>query len=259
LFIKIFFIMPTTWHEATVVQLSDAAPNTRRFLLQVHQDEPFRFQPGQFVTLDLPTGDKRRDRWRSYSIANAPDETNMLELCIVQVDGGKASSFLFNQVSVGTTLRFKGPDGRFLLPDPTLPTARDLVFVCTGTGVAPFRSMLLHLLRTGSPYRNLHLVFGTRFADGILYREDFIRLAAELPGFRYSVTLSREQPPLPPLPITECRPGHVHACYRDRYAGPRPDTTFYLCGWSSMVDQATDILTKEMGYPPGQVRVELYG
>ncbi len=251
--------MPTTWHEASVVRLSDLAPNTRLFRLKVLQAEPFLFLPGQFITFDLPIGEKRRDRWRSYSIANAPDETNVLELCIVRVEGGKASSFLFDRVGPGSVLRFKGPDGRFLLPDPALPTARNLVMVCTGTGIAPFRSMLLHLLRTGSSYRQVHLIFGTRTADGILFRDELEGWAAELPGFRFSVCLSRERPPLPLLSGGECHPGYVHAAYRDRYAGPQPDTTFYLCGWSAMVDQATETLSLGMGYPTNQVRVELYG
>jgi ferredoxin-NADP reductase len=64
--------MPTTWYDAHVVKIQAATPNTRRFWVEIPTVEAFTFKPGQFVTMDLPIGEKRLQRWRSYSIANAP-------------------------------------------------------------------------------------------------------------------------------------------------------------------------------------------
>ncbi|MEO6037987.1 MAG: FAD-binding oxidoreductase, partial [Saprospiraceae bacterium] len=136
--------MPTLWYDGIVKKIDLLAPNVRRILLEVPTGEPFDFQAGQFITLDLPIGDKRLQRWRSYSLANPPDGTNVLELCVVRSPEGTGSRYLFEQTEPGTTLRFKGPDGGFVLPETI---ERDLVFICTGTGVAPFRSMLLDLQR----------------------------------------------------------------------------------------------------------------
>ena len=63
--------MPITWYEGVVQKIAEEAPNVRRFWVEV--PEKIDFQAGQFVTMDLPIGDKRLQRWRSYSIANAPD------------------------------------------------------------------------------------------------------------------------------------------------------------------------------------------
>src|SRR5690606_9211390 len=99
--------------------------------------------PGQFVTIDLPIHEKPNKRWRSYSIASWPDGTNTFELVIVLLEDGVGSTWIFENVTEGTELTFRGPQGVFTLPDPI---DRDLFLICTGTGIAPFRSMAHHLL-----------------------------------------------------------------------------------------------------------------
>ncbi len=156
--------MPTTWHDGIVRKISRIAPNVRNFQIEVPGLQSIDFQAGQFVTLDLPIGEKRLQRWRSYSIASAPNGSNHLELCIVNAPAGLGTTYLFEEIQEGDTLKFKGPDGGFILPEKI---EKDLVFVCTGTGVAPFRSMILDLKKTGKTHRNLHLIFGTREESGI--------------------------------------------------------------------------------------------
>jgi len=240
--------MPTLWYDGIIKKIDLLAPNVRRLLVEVPTVQQFDFQAGQFITLDLPIGDKRLQRWRSYSLANAPDGSNQLELCVVRSPSGEGSRYLFEQ-NEGAILRFKGPDGGFVLPENI---ERDLVFICTGTGVAPFRSMLLDLQRSGKPHRGLHLIFGTRQEDGILYRDDFETLTHTLPNFRYDVTLSRQ-------PDWSGYQGDVHPIYAAEYQTVRPDVHFYLCGWSNMIDEAVANLLLEMGYDRGQVHYELYG
>lgn len=238
--------MPATWHTATVKHIEPLTPNVRRFVLEA--PENFTFEAGQFITCDLPIGDKRLQRWRSYSIANAPGD-GTLELCIVRAENGLGSRYLFEELYEGSAIRFKGPDGGFLLP-ATIET--DLVFICTGTGVAPFRSMLFDLRRSGKKHQKLHLIFGCRTVADILYREEFEQLAREWPDFRYDVVLSR-QPDWPGYK------GHVHPVYMQEYAEKRPDVQFYLCGWSAMIDEAVANLIIQLGYDRGQVKFELYG
>lgn len=237
------------WYDTTVVRIEDMAPDTKRFWLKAPDGEKIDFKAGQFVTMDLPVSEKRLQRWRSYSIANAPDASNELEFCIVHLDGGVATQYLFEKVEVGSTIRFKGPDGAFFLKEPV---EKDLVFVCTGTGVAPFRSMILDLIRQEKPHQKLHLIFGTRYESGILYRDEFEALARAHPEFRYDVVLSRE------ASWTGYK-GHVHQVYQELYPTPRPDVDFYLCGWSSMIDEAVARLMLELGYDKSQIHYELYG
>lgn len=238
-----------TWYNGIITKIEQASPTTRRFWLEVEGVDRFDFKAGQFITMDLPIGERRNQRWRSYSIASSPDGLNVLELCIVHLDGGLATNWLFNEATIGTGIKFKGPDGTFTLPETI---ENELVMVCTGTGVAPFRSMIWEVFHRNIPHRGIHLIFGTRTADGILYEEEFKSLAQQMPGFRYSVALSREEK-------AGCHHGYVHGIYQTAYAEKRPDRTFYLCGWTKMVDEAVANLIVEMGYERGQVRYELYG
>lgn len=241
--------MPVVWHEGIVRKIESIAPNVRRFLLEVPEVRSFDFRAGQFVTMDLPIGEKRVQRWRSYSIANPPDGGNALELCIVRSDSGPGSRFLFEEVKEGSAIKLKGPDGGFVLPEQI---DKDLVFICTGTGIAPFRSMILDLKKSGKPHRGIHLIFGTRTESDILYREEFEQLMQTMPGFRFDVALSRQE-------NWSGWKGHVHQIYLKEYALRRPDVAFYICGWSNMIDEVVANLLVQLKYERSQIHYELYG
>ncbi len=241
--------MPT-WYQSTVVRIEQAGPSVRRFFLETPDVPRPDFRAGQFITMDLPVGEKRLQRWRSYSIAGAPDDDpNLLELCIVRAPEGLATRYLFDEVQVGSTLRWKGPEGTFCLPETI---EKDLVLICTGTGVAPFRSMLRDLQHTGKPHRDIHLIFGARTEADILYRAEFEELVRTMPGFRYDIALSRQ-------PDWSGYKGYVHQIYLEYYAQKRPDVAFYLCGWGNMIDDAVANLLIKSGYDRSQILYELYG
>ncbi len=241
--------MPTTWYEGLVKKTEPIAPQVNCFLLEIPEVKSFDFKAGQFVTLDLPVGEKRLQRWRSYSIASAPDGSNVLEFCIVRNESGSATKYLFDEVKPGSALRFKGPDGGFVLPDVI---DKDLVFICTGTGVAPFRSMIHDLKNSGKSHRGIHLIFGTRAESSILYRAEFEELARTVPNFRYDIALSRQAD----WPGYK---GYVHQIYLEKYKDSRADVAFYICGWSNMIDEAVANLLLKLGYDRSQVHYELYG
>ncbi len=231
-----------------IIGIENEAPQTKRFFVKVEDVEKIEFKAGQFVTMELPIHEKRLKRMRSYSIANAPDGSNIIEFCIVYLNGGLATTFFFKDAKVGTELKFKYPAGVFTLPSVI---DHDLVFICTGTGVAPFRSMIQYIFNNDIPHKNIHLIFGTRYKEGILYKKEFENLTKKHPEFKYTVTLSREED-------WSGEKGYVHAVYKKEYASPRSDIRFYLCGWSMMVDEAVEHL-KNMGYDDKQIRLELYG
>lgn len=242
--------MPTKWYTGKVVDIRDASPTVRLFYLQT--EEEFTFIPGQFITVDLPISEKRLGRWRSYSIANAPKPGGLIELCIVGLEGGSGTDYLFNEIQVGSELRFKGPDGMFVIPKNL---DQEIVFLCTGTGVAPFRSMLHHIYNHELPHQNLHLIFGTRHKDGILYEDEFLRMAEEDPKFKYDVCLSREEN----VVSAHHHPGYIHAQYLEQYKVHDPNRIFLICGWSQMIDEAVANLIIKLGYDKSQLKYELYG
>lgn len=206
----------------------------------------FDFIPGQFVTFDLPIHEKPNKRWRSYSIASWPDGTNVFELIIVLDKLGAGTHYLFDQVVVGSELIFRGPQGVFTLKQPI---ENDLFFICTGTGIAPFRSMINHIKNELIPHHNITLVFGCRTKETFLYHEEMKGLQESVPGFRYIPTLSRE--------TWEGRSGYVHPVYEELCTERKP-ANFFLCGWKGMIDEAKRRIT-EMGYDKKDVHVEIYG
>ena len=241
------------WRKGIVTRIEEATYNTKRFWIKVPELESFDFIPGQFVTLDLPIHDKPNKRWRSYSIASWPDGSNIFELLIVLLPQGAGSSYMFEQVGVGTEISFRGPQGVFTLP---AQIDKDLFFICTGTGIAPFRSMLHHLKNNGVPHRNIYLLFGTRTQKDLLYADEMRSLQKEIPDFQYIPTLSRE-------PWEGCC-GYVHPVYenlvqqRQKDTGALPPALFYLCGWKNMVDEAKQKILA-LGYDKKVVHLELYG
>lgn len=240
------------WQKGIVTKIEDETYNTKRFWIELPETPSFDFAPGQFVTLDLPIHDKPNKRWRSYSIASWPDG-NVIELLIVLLEGGAGTTYLFNEVKEGSELSFRGPQGVFTLP-PVIE--KDLYFICTGTGIAPFRSMTKHILLKQIPHKNIYLIFGTRTQQELLYKEEMIQLEKEVANFKYIPTLSREQ--------WEGRSGYVHAVYEDLVkekmngSTDLPPASFYLCGWKNMIDEAKKRIL-DLGYDKKSIHLELYG
>jgi len=239
------------WQDAVVTKIVQETPTTKRFFLALTSGGVFDFVPGQFVTLDLPIHEQKNKRWRSYSIASAPSNNNEFELVIVLLEGGLGTTYLFNEVEVGTTILMRGPQGVFVLPKAI---TTDLYFICTGTGVAPFRSMLLDIHHKKIPHLQMHLLFGCRKYTDSLYGAEFENLEAAEAHFYYHPSFSRE---------TEMREGanlgYVHETYKRLLAsGASKDAHFYICGWKNMVDEARATLT-ELGIPKTQIHFELYG
>lgn len=240
------------WKPAFIRRIKQRTPTVRSFWVELPDREVLDYIPGQFLTLDLPIGETRRDGWRSYSIAAAPDGSNQAELCIVRLPGGKGTGFLFDEAEVGTEVKTKDPAGVFTLPEG--PLTHDVVMICTGTGIAPFRAMLQARLASESVH--FHLIFGCRTAEDILYADELAALAEAHDNFTYSVALSREKAAdRPGMAVSN---GYVHPVYEATYTAVRQDVRFYLCGWAVMVDEAKDRLLK-LGYPASQIVEELYG
>ncbi len=234
------------WQQGTVTRIEQATHNTRRYWISLN--EPFHFKAGQFVTIDLPIHEQRNKRWRSYSIASAPDGTNEIELIIVLAEpslGG--SKYFFEEVKEGTALTLRGPQGLFTLPEH--PEEEDIYLICTGTGIAPFRSMLWDVYRNNLPHGNLHLIFGCRTQQDLLYHGEMMELSSKLAHFYYHPTLSREN--------WEGLTGYVHPIY-ERFCEHCKPAHFMLCGWRVMVDEARERLAK-LGYDRKRIHLELYG
>jgi phenol hydroxylase P5 protein len=173
--------MPAQTQTTTIAAVHALTPEVRELVLRP-PETPW-FEPGQWVSLHLPVGE-RPPLVRAYSLARPPDPSGTLTLCFDRVPGGLASGYLFER-QVGDELTLAGALGNFKLPDP-LET--DLLFVGRFTGIVPIRCMLLALRER--PFRQrVHLVFGARLPDDLIYHTEFLELAARETRFSYIPTL----------------------------------------------------------------------
>ncbi len=149
-----------------IQSLSRLAPDVLRAVLRLPPGSAFVYQPGQYIDVIGPGGTKR-----SYSIANAPSTTGHLELHVRQFEGGAMSSYWFGKAGASDLLRLRGPMGTCFLRDTA---GRDLVFLATGTGIAPVKAMLegLAVADPQSLPRSIRLYWGGRVPQDIYWHPD---------------------------------------------------------------------------------------
>jgi CDP-4-dehydro-6-deoxyglucose reductase len=226
--------------KARLLRSTEIAPNTRHFVFG-STDWNAAFVPGQFVSLTRQIGDD--EITRAYSIASPPDGGEFA-LCANYVPEGRFTPFLFG-MRPGDEVDFKGPYGAFILRRPL----SDSILVATGTGIAPFRSMLLATLRQ-QPEQRFTLIFGVRHEEGLLYHAEFAALAGEYPNFDYRPTLTR------PNALWQGLTGRVHS-HALGALGERRDVDVYVCGLREMVDELRANL-KALGLDRKRIIYEKY-
>ncbi len=199
--------------------------------------------------LHAPVGPEGLIR-RAYSICSPPHDTGAVELVVKLVEKGLVTNWLFG-LKTGIRLNVDGPYGAFLLPK-TLP--KEILFVCTGTGIAPFRSQIETLFRQGPATDTaLTLLFGVRYEDEILYEELWRKLEREHPNFRLVPTLSR--PRHQPKPWTG-EVGYVQTKLA-AYAKPGPEKRVYICGLWDMIQEVEKTCLR-LGFAKRQIHYERY-
>ncbi len=227
--------------KAKLIETRELCPEVRHFVFEVPEAVELPFRPGQFVSISEEIGGKKI--LRPYSIASAPGGGNRFELCLNRVAEGLLSPRIF-ELTPGDEVEVSKPLGHFTLRNP----GREAVFVATGTGIAPFRSMLLaHVPEYSSPFT---LIFGTRYESSLMYQEEFEELAARHVHFRYLQVLSR------PGEGWSGLTGHVQPHMLEAI-GERRDLDVYLCGLKAMVDDARGRL-KDIGLDRKQIVFEKY-
>jgi NAD(P)H-flavin reductase len=242
--------MEHTLLTARLIRSVLLSEKTKHLEFDIEEVSSFDFLAGQFISVREPRGE--RFVTRAYSIASAPRGDNTFDLVLNRVEEGFMSNYLCDR-KVGETAHFHGPHGLFLLK----PEVEDMVFVSTGTGVAPFRSFVQHLFgQDGSGQqrhggRHIWLINGTRYPADVYYQKEFEQLAAEHPNFHYVATLSRG-----PEDWTGSR-GYVQE-HLLKIVGERKDLHVYICGLNDMVSSVRTLLIEQCGLEKKRVIYERY-
>jgi ferredoxin-NADP reductase len=219
---------------------------TKHLEFEVKGTDYVGFVPGQWLSVktDTPEGEEMT---RAYSIASPPTENGRFAFCLNRVQDGFMSNYLCN-LEEGAEITFQGPFGNFILHPPPL----DSVFIATGTGVAPFRSMLQWILAEADRHlgRQLWLLFGARREQDLYYHAEFDQLAANHDNFHFLPTLSRAGEEWKGLR------GYVQQ-HLGEIVGMRTDMHAYICGLAKMVKANRELL-KTLGWDRTAIRYERY-
>lgn len=153
---------------------------------RLKKPEGFSFKAGQFVLFDVPLLENAADiQTRAFSIASAPQEEDLLFVAKMK-EGGRASRWIAESLKAGSSVRLQGPFGVFTL---TPENAKEVLFIATSTGVAPFRSQIVEALRYGDT-RRMDLIFGVRSEEDLFWVEEFTKLSTQYPQFSLHASLS---------------------------------------------------------------------
>lgn len=188
----------------------------------------FEYLAGQYVDLSFQ-GVKR-----SYSIANACSVLKQIELHIRKVPDGAMSSLLFGSVSDNQLMRMEGPKGTFFVRDGGKP----LVFVATGTGIAPVKAMVEQLISTDDQ-REIHIYWGMRYQSEIYCRE-LINYALQHANIHFTSVLSQDS-------NLQSEYGYVQDIVIKNLTSLEPFEV-YACGSMKMIDAAKALFI-EHGLP----------
>jgi ferredoxin-NADP reductase len=205
----------------------------------------FNFIAGQFIQLFFVVDGK--EYRRSYSIANSPENfkhTNSLEIALSFVENGKASEF-FAKAEVGTLIKIRGPFGLLILP---ATVSGNLVFIGTGTGLAPYRSMLQNLTVDFLKNYSATIISGFRYGSEAIFQQEFNNYH----NIKKVVCLSRDTD----IKSYQYIKGRVQQGVKLLNLNPKTDTV-YLCGNPSMIDDLLKFF-KELKFTSKQIKREKY-
>jgi len=166
----------------TVVAVDELTHDIRRLTLKVSDGAGFEFHPGQYVDIRIPGSSDHR----SFSMANTPSPDGLLEFMIKLYPGGRFSGLLADgSIRPGDELKVKGPYGVFTLRD----TARQMVFIGGGAGMAPILSLLRGMRERGTSRRGVYY-YGARTEADLFHLDELGDLCTELHDFSFVPALS---------------------------------------------------------------------
>lgn len=201
--------------------------------LKLPTNERLQFLAGQYIDILL-----KDQKPRSFSLANAPHNDDLLELHIRNIAGGEFTHHVFAEMKVRDMLRFKGPLGTFFLREDS---EKPIIFVASGTGFAPVKAIIEHALFIGIQ-RPMHFYWGARKLADLYLLELAEQWQAQ--GIKFTPVLSEALPE----DAWQGRTGFVHQAVLDDYSD-LAGYEIYACGAPVVVEAAHTEFTTQRGLP----------
>lgn len=219
--------------DAKVLRVIEAADDVRIVQLRFPPGVRAKFKAGQYLDVILTDGERR-----SFSMANAPQQSDVAVLHVRVMKGGRFSEQLLPDLAAGSIVRIEIPAGDFWLREGAKPA----VFVASGTGFAPVKSILEDAFRKKDP-REMVLYWGARREKDLYLADLPQKWAVQNPNFRFIPVLSE------PDPDWQGRTGFVHRAVMEDFASLEGHQV-YACGVTAMVDAARRDFIADRRLPP---------
>lgn len=280
-------------YECTVVSNRNVATFIKEFVVKLPEGDHLDFLSGGYIQIDVPKChvkyadfdvdvEYRKDwekfhmfdlvmhnpepQFRAYSMANHPAENNIIILNVriatppfdrknggfMKVNPGVCSSYIYS-LKPGDKVTISGPYGEFHIKD----TQKEIIFIGGGAGMAPMRSHILDLFLTKHTQRKVSFWYGGRSLRELFYIDDFKKIEAENPNFKFNIALSS------PLPEDNWNGyvGNIHEVlfenYLKNHAEPE-EIEYYLCG-PPMMTQAVLNMLDNLGVPKENILFDDFG
>lgn len=211
-------------------KLADKLQLNEKFIqLKFEWEEPHlaQFNAGQYVSISIPGKPDRR----SYSICSSPADEHGFDLLVDLAPNGIGVQYL-NSLKFGEVMTCLFPLGMFIVPDQA--ATKPLHFIATGSGIAPYRSMILDQLQVKKNTQPIRLFWGMRDANQLFWEDEFAELMQSFSNFSFHPVISKPQPEWP-----LCS-GHVTDCLSIHEL--TPDAEYFGCGNEQMVDDVIALL-----------------
>ncbi len=207
--------------------LNKLTDSIMQVILRTPSHLSFGYIPGQYIDVIGQNGLRR-----SYSISNAPNSENYVELHIREVEQGEMSQYWFHHARKNDLLRFHGPHGTFALREND---STHMIFLATGTGIAPIKAILEQLSQDTDRIssKTIHLYWGARTREDIYWHPPSIPFE-----FHFHPVLSR------PALNWEGKTGYIQQSVIDDQLD-LTRATVYACGSEQMIDDARTLLRAE--------------
>ena len=279
--------------ECTVVSNHNVASFIKEFVVALPAGEHMDFKPGSYAQIKIPeydikfsdmiVEDRFKGEWdkfklwdlacknteptiRAYSMASYPAEGDIIMLNVriatppfdrqkggwMDVKPGIGSTYIFN-LKPGDKVIMSGPYGDFHIQE----TENEMLYIGGGAGMAPLRAQLLHLFNTVKTGRKVSYWYGARSRNEIFYEEDFRKIEAEFPNFKFHIALSD---PLPEDNWTGYV-GFIHQVIYDHYLAQHDapeDIEYYMCGPGPMAN-AVKVMLDKIGVPRENLYFDDFG
>ncbi len=227
------------FYETKVIKTKEFPNNT--ILITLKLNEEFQFKAGQFVLVYKEVSGKEENR--AFSIASPPSQ-NTIELLIKKYENGKLSPLLF-ELKENDKLKVRGPFGVF-----TLKPSQELVFIASGTGISPLRSMI-HEALEANHNQSIRLFYGFRHEEDYFFKKDFENLQEKHKNFHvYPCSTKSDNANYLKGRVTKHVPSMVES---------KKEKNVYICGPNQMINDCLNILIKDLNFQREQVHIERWG